>query len=126
MRARVEKVDVLGWNKSIGGAFECLIGYLKDYTVWHPRQTKASYGIKNQIRDGFKTVMGLIKKLHNTVTKYSELKDLSSSLATDAHSSIVKILEFVTIHYEDLVDNSTMRDSESWELVVDCVSQIFE
>ena len=63
---------ILAGNKkeTIGGEFEFLIGYLKYYTVWHPWQTKALYGMKNQICDGVKTVMGLIKKLNNTVTKY--------------------------------------------------------
>jgi hypothetical protein len=72
----------------MGGAFECLIGYLKDYTVLRPRETKASSGIKTQIRDGVKTLMGLLQKLCNAVTKDSELKELASSMATDAQSFI--------------------------------------
>jgi hypothetical protein len=70
--------------------------------------------------------MGRLQKLCNAVTKYSELKELASSLATDAHIFITELLEFVTTQYEDLVETSTLIDSESWELVVDCVAHIFE
>ena len=42
----------------MGGAFECMLGYLKDYAVWNPCGTKALSGLKNRIRDGVKTVMG--------------------------------------------------------------------
>jgi uncharacterized protein YneF (UPF0154 family) len=120
--------SILVGNKkeTMGGAFECLIGYLKDYTVWHPRGTNASSGLRTRIRDGVKTVMGQLQKLRNAVPKDSELKELASSLATDAQSFITKLLEFVTTQYEDLVETSTMNDSESWELVVDCVAHIFE
>jgi hypothetical protein len=48
-------------KETTGGAFECLIGYLKDYTVWHPCGTKASSGLKTRVRDGVKTVMGRLK-----------------------------------------------------------------
>ena len=61
----------------MGGVFECLIGYLKYYTMWHPRETKALSGIKTRISDGFKTAMDQIKKLCNTVTKDSKIKDLA-------------------------------------------------
>jgi hypothetical protein len=76
----------------MGGAFECLIGYLKDFTVWHPRGTNASSGLKTQIRDGVNTVMGRIQKLRNAVNKDSELKELASSLANDALSFIAELL----------------------------------
>jgi hypothetical protein len=55
----------------MGGAFECLIRYLKYYTVWHPHGTKASSGLKTRIRDGVKTIMGRLQKLRNAVTKDS-------------------------------------------------------
>jgi hypothetical protein len=113
-------------KETMGGAFECLIGYLKDYTVWHPRGTKASSGLKTRVRDGVKTVMGRLQNLRNAVTKDSELNELALSLTTDAQSFITELLEFVTTQYEDLVKTSTMSDSESWELVVDCVADIFE
>jgi hypothetical protein len=70
--------------------------------------------------------MGRLQKLHNAVTKDSDLKELASSLANGAQSFITKLLEFVTTQYEDLVETSTMSDSESWELVVDCVAHIVE
>ena len=47
-------------------------------------------------------------------------------MAIDARSFITKILKFVHTQYEDLVDTSTMSDSDYWELVVDCVAHIFE
>jgi uncharacterized protein YneF (UPF0154 family) len=47
-------------------------------------------------------------------------------MANDAQSFITEILEFVTTQYVDLVETSTMSDSESWELVVDCVAHILE
>jgi hypothetical protein len=82
--------SILVGNKkeTMGGAFECLIGYIKYYTVWHPRGTKASSGLKTRIHDGVKTVMGHLQKLCNAVTKDSELKELASWLATDANSFI--------------------------------------
>ena len=58
----------------MGSVFEYMIGYIKDYTVWHPRGTKSSSGLKTRIRDGEKTVMGQIQKLTNIVTKYSDIK----------------------------------------------------
>ena len=72
----------------MGGAFEFLIGYLQGCTVWHPSGTKESSDLTTRIRDGVKTVMGRIQNLFNTVNKYSELKEIASSLATDAHSFI--------------------------------------
>jgi rhamnogalacturonyl hydrolase YesR len=39
---------------------------------------------------------------------------------------MTELLEFVTTQYEDLVETSTMSDSESWKLVVDCFAHIFE
>jgi hypothetical protein len=55
--------SVLVGNKkeTMGGAFECPIGYLKYYTVWHPRRTKASSRLKTRIRDGVKTIMVVYK-----------------------------------------------------------------
>ena len=52
--------SILVGNKkeTMGGAFECMLGYLKDYAVWNPCGTKALSGLKNRIRDGVKTVMG--------------------------------------------------------------------
>ena len=67
-----------------------------------------------------------IQRLCNTVTKYYEPKYLASSLAIDAQSFITKILELVTTQYEYLVDTSTMGNSESWGLFVNCVDHIFE
>ena len=54
--------SVLVGNKkdTMGGSFKYLIVYLKDYTVWHPRGTKASSRIKTQICDGINTVMGIV------------------------------------------------------------------
>ena len=75
----------------MGGAFECLIGYLKEYTVWNHRGTKASSGLKHRIRDGVNTVMSIIKKLRNTVTKDSDPKDITSPLSIDAQSFITKL-----------------------------------
>jgi hypothetical protein len=65
--------SILVGNKkeTMGGDFECLIGYLKDYIVWHPRGTKASSGLKTRIRDGVKTVLSRLQKLRNAVTKDS-------------------------------------------------------
>ena len=110
----------------MGGAFECLVGYIKYYTVWHPCGTKVSSGLKTRIRDGVNNVMVIIQNLPDTVIKYYELKELDSSWAIYAQIFITNILEFVTTQYEYLVDTSTMSDSESWELVVYCVANIFE
>ena len=63
--------------------------------------------------------MGQIQKLRNTVTRDSKLKHVSSFLATDAQSYIAKLLEFVTTKYEDIVETSTTRNSDSWGLVVE-------
>ena len=41
----------------MGCAFGCLIGYIKDYTVWHNCGTKAYYGLKTLISYGLKTLM---------------------------------------------------------------------
>ena len=58
--------------------------------------------------------MGLIQELHDTGTKDSDLKHISLFLATDAQSFIAKLLEFVTTQYEDIVETSTMSNSDSW------------
>ena len=47
-------------------------------------------------------------------------------LAIDSQSFITNILKFITTKYEYIIETSIMSDSESWELVVDCVAHIFE
>ena len=58
-----------------GGAYECLIGYLNNYSVWSPSVPEGSSGLKSIFRDGVKTVAGRVRKLRATVTAYADLKD---------------------------------------------------
>jgi hypothetical protein len=109
-----------------GGAYECLIGYLKNYSVWSPRGTEGSSGLRARIRDGVKTVAGRVKKLRATVTTDADLKDLSSVLLTDSQGFITDLCEFVSSQYDEYVESSSFTAEKAWSLVIDCVAHIFE
>jgi hypothetical protein len=94
-----------------GGAYECLIVYLKTYSVWSPR---------------VKTVASQVKKLRATVTTDADFKDLSSVLLTDSQGFITELCEIVSSQCDEYVESSSFTAEEAWSLVIDCIAHIFE
>jgi hypothetical protein len=118
---------LVGNTKQVtGGSYECLIGYLKNYSVWLPRGPEGSSGLRARIRDGVKTVAGRVKKLRATVTTDADLKDFPSVLLTDLQGFITELCEFVSSQYDEYVESSSFTAEEAWSLVIDCVAHIFE
>ena len=81
--------------------YECLVGYIKDYSIWHPRGAQGSSVLRTIIREGTATVTGRLKWLRNNLNTNPELKELSIYLATDYAPFILAFIEFFTPQYEE-------------------------
>jgi hypothetical protein len=94
--------SILVGNKreTTGGAYECLIVYIKDFTIWHPCRAQGSSGLRSRIREGTKTVTGRLKKCCSTLTTDPELNEMAVYLSTDSAALISEYLEFFTSQYE--------------------------
>jgi hypothetical protein len=53
------------------------VGYIKDYSILHPRGAQGSSGLRKRIREGTVTVNAQLKKLRNTLTTDPELNELA-------------------------------------------------
>ena len=78
-------LSILVGNKKerTDGAYEFLVGYIKDYYIWHPCGAQGYSGPRKIIREGTATVTGRLKRLRNTLNTDTELKELSIYLAKD-------------------------------------------
>ena len=79
-------------KETTGGAYECLVVYIKDYSIWHPRGAQGSSGLRTRIQEGTATVTGRLKRLMNTLNTDPELKELSIYLVTDSAAFILEFL----------------------------------
>ena len=61
-------------NETTGCVYKYLVGYIKDYSIWHPRGYQGSSGLITRILEGPATVTGSLKRLRNTLTTDPELK----------------------------------------------------
>jgi hypothetical protein len=107
------------------GAYECLIGYIKDFTIWHPHGAQCSSGLRSRIHEGTKTVTGRLKKLRSTLTTDPELNEMAVSLSTDYFAFISEYLEFFTSQYEEYVETSTFHPAQALNTVLDLSALIF-
>jgi hypothetical protein len=90
-------------KETLGGAYECLNTYIKEFDVWYPRGSQGSTGLRYRIRQGTTTVTGRLKKLWNKITTNSELIETTVYLSSDPASCITEILEYITTQYEEYV-----------------------
>ena len=117
---------VVNKEETTGGAYECLVGYVKDYYIWHPRGSHGTSGIRAIIQEDTKTVTGQPKRLMNTLTTDIELKELSIYLPTDSATFISEFLEFFTSKYEEYTETSTFFTEQAFNTVLDFMDLIFE
>jgi hypothetical protein len=108
-----------------GGAYECLISYLKDYSIWHPAGPQGSSGLKTRLRDGGKSVSARLKALREILTSNTDIREMAMLLASDSLSFIYELIEFVESQYRDLTDSTTFSETSAWSLIVDCMAHIF-
>ena len=113
-------------NETTGGAYECLVVYIKDYSIWHPHRSQVSSGLRIRIREVTETVNGRLKRLRNTLTTDPELKEILIYLATDSAVFISEFIEFFTSQYEEYIETSTFPPEQSLTTVLDLTDLIFE
>ena len=94
-------------KEATGSAYECLVGYIKDYSICHPHGAQGSLGLRTRIWEGTETVTGHLKRLRNTLTTDLELEELSINLATDSAALILEFIDFFTSQYEEYIETST-------------------
>ena len=68
---------VVNNKETMGGAYECLVVRIKDYSIWHLRGDQGSSVLRTKIWEGTTTVTGRLKRLRNTLTNDTQLKELS-------------------------------------------------
>ena len=119
---------ILSENKkeTPGGAYECLVGYIKDNSIWYHRRSQGSSGLRTRIWEGTTTVTGHLKRLRNTFTTGPELKELSVYLATYYAVFILEFLKFFTSQYEEYIKTSNFSPDQSLTTVLDLTALIFE
>jgi uncharacterized protein YneF (UPF0154 family) len=119
--------SILVGNKkeTLGGAYECLISCAKSYDVWHPVGPQGSSGLRVRIRDGSKLVTARLKSLRDTLTSNGDVRELATLLASDSLSFVNELIEFVETQYRELTDLSSFSSTDSWSLIIDCLSHIF-
>ena len=112
--------SILVGNKkeTTGGAYECLFGYIKDYSIWNTHGAQGSSGLRIRIWKGTATVTGRLKRLRNTLTTYPELKELSIYLATYSSTFISEFIEFFTSQYEEYIETSTFPPEQALTTVL--------
>jgi hypothetical protein len=107
-------------RETTGGACECLIGYIKDFTIWHPRGAQGYSGL------GTKHGTGRLKKLRSTLILDPKLNKMAVYLSTDSAAFISEYLEFFTSQYEEYVDTSTFQPVQALNTVLDLSALIFK
>jgi hypothetical protein len=113
-------------RETAGGAYECMVVYIKDFTIWHPRGAQGSSGLRSRIREGTKTVTGRLKKLHSTLTTDPELNEMAVYLSTYSASFISEYLELFTSQYEEYVETSTFQPAQALNTFLELSALIFE
>ena len=108
-----------------GGAYECLVSYIKDYYIWHPHRDQGYTGLRSRIWEGTVTVTGCLNQLKNTLTTDPELKEISIYLVTDSADFISEFLKFFTSQYEEYIKNSTLTPEQALTTVLDFTDLIF-
>ena len=113
-------------KETTGGAHECLVGYIKDYSIWHPRGDQGSSGLRTRILEGTATVTGRLKRISNTLTTDPELKEISIYLATDYAAFISEFLKLFTSQYEEYTKTSTLPPEQALTIVLFLTALIFD
>ena len=109
---------VVNKKETTGGAYECLVGYIKDYFIWHTRGSQGYSGLRTIIWEGTATVTGHLRRLRNTFPTYPYLKELLVYLATDSTDLILDFLEFFTSQYEEYIETSTFPPEQALTTVL--------
>jgi hypothetical protein len=112
-------------KETLGGAYECLNAYIKEFAVWYPRGSQGSTGLRYRIRQGTTTVTGHLKNLRNTITTESEFIEMAVYLSSESAYFITEMLEYITTLYEEYVETQ-MKPKEALSTVLDYVALIFE
>ena len=120
--------SVLVGNKkgTTGGAYEYLVGYINNYSIWHPHGAQGSSGLRTIIWEGAATVTGCIKRVSNTLTIDPELKEFSIYLATYSANFISEFLKNFMYQYEEYIETSTFPPEQALTTVLDLTYFIFE
>ena len=109
-----------------GGSYACLVGYIKDHSIWHPRGDQGSSVLGKIIWGGTETVTGHLKWLSNTSTNDPQLRDISIYLDTDYADFISEFLELFVYQYEEYIETSTFPPEQTLTTVLDLMDFIFE
>ena len=118
---------LVGNKKDItGGAYECLVGYIKHYSIWHPRGAQLSSDLRTIIWEGTTTVTRRLKRIRNALTTDTELKELSIHLATNSADFISEFIRFFTSQYEEYTETSTFPPEQALTNVLDLTALVFE
>ena len=95
-----------------------MVEYIKDYSIWHPRGSQVSSGLRTRIWEVTTTVTRCIKRFSNALTIDTELKDISIYLATDYDAIILEFLELFTSQYEEYIKTSTSPPENPYQCIV--------
>ena len=106
--------------------YECLVGYIKDYSIWNPRGSQGFSSSRTIIWEGTAIVTGRLKRIRNTLTTDPLLKEISIYLAMDSAAFISEFIEFFTSKYEEYIDTSTFTPEQALTTVLDLTALVFE
>ena len=109
-----------------GGAYECLVGYKKDYYIWNLCGSQVSSGPRTIIWEGTETVTGSLNRLRNNLTNDPELKEPSIYLATGYAPFISEFLELFKSQHEEYIETSTFPPKKALTTVLDFMALILE
>ena len=62
---------VVNNKETMGGAYECLVVRIKDYSIWHLRGDQGSSVLRTKIWEGTTTVTGNLNRLTDNFTTYT-------------------------------------------------------
>ena len=113
-------------KETTGGAYECLVGNIKGYSIWNLCVAQVSSGPRAIIWEGTETVTGRLKRLRNNLATDPELKELSMYLATDYAPFISEFLELFNSQNEEYIETSTFPPEQVLTSVLDFMVLILE
>ena len=113
-------------KETTGGAHECLVKYIKDYSIQHLRRDQGSSGPRTRILECTAKLTGRLKRIRNTLNIDPQLKELSIYLVTNSAAFILEFLKLLMSQYEEYTKTSTFPPEQALTTVLDLTVLIYE
>ena len=108
-----------------GGAADCLLSYLKSYSVWKPKGSRSSSGLGGRLKSGATTVKARLATLRNALTTHSEVKELALTMVSDSAQFIYDLVDWINTQNEELSSSSSLTPEQIWSLQIDQLAHLF-